>query len=93
MDMRKKIFTVRVVRHWHRLPREVVDAPSLETPKVRLDGALSNLIYLWVSLFVARELDWVTFKGPFQIKRFHDSMLTACWKTQFRSSLFKIFEL
>ena len=44
MDMRKKIFTVRVVRHWHRLPREVVDAPSLETPKVRLDGALSNLI-------------------------------------------------
>ncbi|KAK4830157.1 hypothetical protein QYF61_008668 [Mycteria americana] len=44
LDLRKKLFTMRVVRHWHRLPREVVDAPSLETFKVRLDGALSNLI-------------------------------------------------
>ena len=33
-----------VVRHWPRLPREVVDAPSLQTFKVGLDGALSNLI-------------------------------------------------
>jgi len=41
---RKKFFTMRVVRHWHRLPREVVDAPSLETFKVRLFGALSNLV-------------------------------------------------
>ena len=40
----KKCFTVRVVRHWHRLPREVVHAPSLQVFKVRLDGALSNLI-------------------------------------------------
>ena len=44
LDTRKKFFTVRVVKHWHRLPREVGDAPSLETFKVRLDGALSNLI-------------------------------------------------
>ncbi|KFW68332.1 hypothetical protein AS28_09601, partial [Pygoscelis adeliae] len=44
LDIRKKFFTLRVVRHWHRLPREVVDVPSLETFKVRLDGALSNLI-------------------------------------------------
>ncbi|KFM00615.1 hypothetical protein AS28_00771, partial [Pygoscelis adeliae] len=44
LDIRKKFFTLRVVKHWHRLPREVVDAPSLETFKVRLDGALSNLI-------------------------------------------------
>ena len=42
--MRKKFFTVRVVRHWHRLPREVVDDPSLEVFKARLDGALSNLL-------------------------------------------------
>ena len=38
---------VRVVRHWHRLPREVVDAPSLETFKIRLHRALDNLICLW----------------------------------------------
>ncbi|KFM11791.1 hypothetical protein AS27_07751, partial [Aptenodytes forsteri] len=44
LDIRRKFFTLRAVKHWHRLPREVVDAPSLETFKVRLDGALSNLI-------------------------------------------------
>ena len=42
LDIRKKFFTMRAVKHWHRLPREAVDAPSLETFKVRLDGALSN---------------------------------------------------
>ncbi|KFW71161.1 hypothetical protein AS28_13215, partial [Pygoscelis adeliae] len=43
-DVRKKFFTMRVVRHWNRLPREAVDAPSLEVFKARLDGALSNLV-------------------------------------------------
>ncbi|KFQ83483.1 hypothetical protein N337_03204, partial [Phoenicopterus ruber ruber] len=44
LDIRKKFFTMRVVRHWNRLPREVVDAPSLEVFKARLDGALSSLV-------------------------------------------------
>ena len=44
LDIRKKFFTVRVVRHWNRLPSEVVDAPSLEAFKARLDGAVSNLV-------------------------------------------------
>ncbi|KFQ23380.1 hypothetical protein N331_11721, partial [Merops nubicus] len=37
------LFTMCVVRHWNRLPRKVVDAPSLDVFKTRLDGALSIL--------------------------------------------------
>jgi len=44
LDIRKKIFTMRVVKHWRRLPREVVAAPSLAVFKARLDGALSNMV-------------------------------------------------
>jgi len=44
LGIRKKFFTMRVVKHWHRLPRDMVDAPSLETFKARLDVALDNLI-------------------------------------------------
>ncbi|KFP59151.1 hypothetical protein N323_01455, partial [Cathartes aura] len=44
LDVRKKFFTMRVVRHWNRLPGEAVDAPSLEVFKARLDGPLSNLV-------------------------------------------------
>jgi len=44
LDIRKKFFTVRVVRHWNRLSSEVVDAPSLQASKARLDGAVSNLV-------------------------------------------------
>ncbi|KFR16286.1 hypothetical protein N306_01983, partial [Opisthocomus hoazin] len=44
LDMRKEFFTKRVVKHWNRLPREAVDAPSLAVFKARLDGALSSLV-------------------------------------------------
>ncbi|KFV41291.1 hypothetical protein N341_09621, partial [Tyto alba] len=44
IDIRKKFFTVRVVRHWNRLPRESMDAPSLEVFKARLDEVLSHLV-------------------------------------------------
>ncbi|PKU39076.1 hypothetical protein llap_10621 [Limosa lapponica baueri] len=44
LDIRNKFFTMRVVEHWNRLPREVVEAPSLEIFKVRLDEALGNLV-------------------------------------------------
>jgi len=44
LDIRKKPFTVRAVKHWNRLPGDVVDVLSLEAFKVRLDQALSNLI-------------------------------------------------
>jgi len=44
--------TRRVVRHWLRLPRKVVDAPSLETLKVRLDGLWAPAVAVG-SLFIA----------------------------------------
>ncbi|KFR10152.1 hypothetical protein N306_01726, partial [Opisthocomus hoazin] len=44
LDIRKNFFTMRVVRPWHRLPREAVAAPSLAVSKARLDGALSSLV-------------------------------------------------
>ena len=44
LDIRKKYFTVRVVKHWNRLPSKAVDAPFLEVFKARLDRALSNLV-------------------------------------------------
>ena len=44
MDFRGKYFTMRVVRCWDRLPREVVDASPLEVFKARLDGCLGSLV-------------------------------------------------
>jgi len=56
LDIKKKFFTIRVVKSWNRLPREVVDAPSLGTSQARLDGALSSLIQLKMFLLTAGAL-------------------------------------
>jgi len=57
LDLRKKLFPMRVVRHWHRLPRLALAAPSLQVLKARLDGSLSNLVQWKVSLPMAGGLE------------------------------------
>ena len=46
-------FTQRMVTHWSRLPREIVDASFLEAFKVRLDVALGSLVKWFVTLHIA----------------------------------------
>ena len=58
------------MRHWHRLPRGVVGAASLEAFEARLDGAVSNLVYWEVSLPIAVGLELDDLKDLFQPKPF-----------------------
>ena len=75
MDIRRKFFTQRVVTHWKRLPKEVVDAPSLEALKARLDVALGSLVWWLVILPIAGGLKLDGHCGPFQPRPFYDSVI------------------
>ena len=75
LDIRKKFFTVSVVRHWHTLANKVVGALSLEALKLQggwgcgqpgLEGGIP--VY-------RRGLEVHDLKGPFQPKPFCDSMI------------------
>ena len=77
LDIRRKFFTQRMVTHWNRLPKEVVDAPSLEAFKARLDVALGSLVWWLVTLHRAGGLKLDDHCGPFQPRPFCDSM-TIC---------------
>jgi len=71
--MRRKFFTQRVVTHWNRLPKEVVDAPTLEAFKARLDVALGSLVCWLVTLHVAGGLELDGHRVLF--RPFYDSMM------------------
>lgn len=59
----KKFLLIRIVKHWNTLPRDMIDAPSLETFRVMLGRALCNHIKLQESLFSASELGCMAFRG------------------------------
>jgi len=44
LDITKTVFTERVVRHWNRLPREVVESPSLEVFEKRVNVAVQDMV-------------------------------------------------
>ena len=58
----KEPFAIHVdtvtVSHWNRLPKEAVDAPSLQTFKARLDVALGSLVWWLVTLHIAGGWNW-----------------------------------
>ena len=75
LDIRRKFFTQRVVKHWNRLPKEVVDASSLEAFKARLAVALSSLVWWLATLHIAGGLKLDDHCGPFQPRPFYDCLL------------------
>jgi len=74
-----------VVRHWHRLPREAVGAPSLAVFKARLDGALSTLVWGKVSLPMTGGWNWNDLEGPFQPKPVCESMILYFFRKREKS--------
>ena len=56
LDIRRKFLTQRVVTHWNRLPKEVVDAPSRPF-KARLGVALGSLVWWLVTLPVGKGVE------------------------------------
>ena len=65
--------------HWNRLPKEVVDAPSLEAFKTRLDVALGSLVSMPGDPAHSRGLKLDDHCGPFQSRPSYDSVMIALY--------------
>ena len=74
LQIRKKFFTVRVVRHCHRLPRDG-GCPIPGDTQGQAGWGSEHLMELWVSLFTAGEINLIAFKGPFQHKCVYNSII------------------
>ena len=74
LDIRGKFFPQRMVTHWDRLPKEAVDAPSLEAFKARLDVALDSLVWWMGTLHIAGGVKLDDNCGPFQPRPFYNSI-------------------
>lgn len=73
LDIGKNFFTEGEVRHWNRLPREVVEPPPLEMLRRYVDLAFRDMIQRW-TCSVRWMVGLVNFKGLFQHKLSCDSM-------------------
>ena len=61
--------------YWNKLPKEVVDAPSLEAFQARLDVALGSLVWWLATLHIVGGLKVNDHCCPFQPRPFYDSMI------------------
>ena len=75
LGSRKKFCTQRLGMHWNSLPEEVVDAPSLEAFKPRLDVALGSPLQWLATLHVAGGLKLHDHGGPFHPRPLYHSMI------------------
>ncbi|TRZ18657.1 hypothetical protein HGM15179_008455 [Zosterops borbonicus] len=71
LDIGNAFFTERVVKHWNRSLREVVEPASLEEFKRYVDMALRDMVNGGLGFSLMASVNGL--KGPFQCKWFHDS--------------------
>lgn len=78
VDMRKNFWTVGVVQHWDSLPCAVVDPPSLEFFKQRLNGHLSGMLYHHLPMAGG----WIRWPDVYILTRIFcgSNVVELCWK-------------